>query len=85
MSEDQAIDIVREALYVMLLLSGPILLAGVVIGLFVSILQAVTQVQEQTLSFVPKIIGMALVAMLITPWVMTMLIEFSRRMFAGGA
>ncbi len=83
MTFDQATDVVRESLGVMLLLSAPILVAGLVIGLAVSILQAVTQVQEQTLSFVPKIIGMALVAILITPWVARMLIEFSARMFSG--
>ena len=84
MNTDQAIDMVRESLMVMLQLSTPILLAGLVIGLIVSILQAVTQVQEQTLSFVPKIIGMGIVAMMITPWVATQIIEFSTRMFSGG-
>ncbi|MCC7145067.1 MAG: flagellar biosynthesis protein FliQ [Phycisphaeraceae bacterium] len=83
MSFDQATDIVRESLLVMLMLSTPILLAGLVIGLFISILQAVTQIQEQTLSFVPKILGMGLVAVLLTPWVARMLLDFSARMFSG--
>ena len=83
MNVDQASDVVREALTVMLMLSTPILAAGLVIGLFVSVLQAVTQIQEQTLSFVPKIMGMGVVAILITPWVATVIIEFSRRMFSG--
>ena len=84
MSVDQAVDIVRESLAVMLLLSIPVLAAGLAIGLVVSILQAVTQVQEQTLSFVPKIIGMGIAAILITPWVTAKIIEYSERMFSGG-
>ena len=84
MTTEQAIDMVRESLLLMLTLSLPILAAALVIGLSVSILQAVTQVQEQTLSFVPKIIGMGLVAIVVAPWIMAMLIDFSRRMFSGG-
>jgi flagellar biosynthesis protein FliQ len=83
MSVDQAVDIVREALSVMLLLSLPILGAGLAIGLAISIFQAVTQIQEQTLSFVPKIVAMGMVAILIMPWVARMLMEFSVRMFSG--
>lgn len=83
MNVDQAVDVVRESLTVMILLSTPILLAGLTIGLTVSVFQAVTQIQEQTLSFVPKILGMGVVAILVTPWVATMIIEFSKRMFSG--
>ena len=84
MTMDQAVDIVRESLQLMLTLSGPILLAALTIGLLVSLLQAVTQVQEQTLSFVPKIIGMGLVAIFLTPWLAMMITDFARRMFSGG-
>lgn len=83
MNVDQAVDVVRDSLMLMLLLSSPILMAALVIGLTVSVFQAVTQIQEQTLSFVPKILGMGVVAILVTPWVATMIIEFSRRMFNG--
>lgn len=84
MNTDQAIDVVRETLSLMLLISAPILLAALVIGLAISMLQAVTQIQEQTLSFVPKILGMGVVAILVLPWLTNQLIEFSRRMFGGG-
>ena len=84
MNVDQATDLVREALYTMLLLSAPILVSAVVIGLVISIFQAATQIQEQTLSFVPKIVGMAIVAYLATPWLTRMILEFSTRMFSGG-
>ena len=83
MSMDQATDMVRETLYVALLISSPILGAGLIIGLAVSILQAVTQIQEQTLSFVPKIVGMGLMAILLTPWLGNLILAFSARMFSG--
>jgi flagellar biosynthetic protein FliQ len=83
MTIDQAVDVVRESLTVMLLLSLPILASGLIIGLAISILQAVTQIQEQTLTFVPKILGMGVVAILVTPWVARMIVEFSLRMFGG--
>ena len=81
MTPEQAIDIGREAMMVTLMISSPILLIGMAVGLAVSILQAVTQVQEQTLSFVPKIIAMVLAVGLFLPWIIVKLIEFSREMF----
>jgi len=83
METDQAVDLVRQALWMMLVLSSPILLAGLAIGLVVSILQAVTQIQEQTLSFVPKMVVMGLVAILITPWIAHLLMDFSEVVLAG--
>lgn len=83
MTLDVASDLIRESLLVMLMLSSPILLAALIIGLIISVFQAATQVQEQTLSFVPKIIGMGIVAILVTPWVGKLIMEFSQRMFAG--
>ncbi|MFW6058554.1 MAG: flagellar biosynthesis protein FliQ [Phycisphaeraceae bacterium] len=84
MGTEYAIDLVREALTLVLLIALPILAAALVIGLAVSILQAVTQVQEQTLSFVPKIIGMGVVAVLVMPWVAVRIMDFATRMFSGG-
>jgi flagellar biosynthetic protein FliQ len=81
MTVPQAIDTVREAFSLMLLISLPILAAALVVGLFVSVLQAVTQIQEQTLSFVPKIIGMGIVAMMAIPWIVVRIMEFASRMF----
>ena len=83
MTFDQAVDLVRESLTLMLFLSAPILMAALVVGLAVSILQAVTQIQEQTLSFVPKILGMGVVAVLTLPWLFQRIMEFSARMFSG--
>ena len=83
MNVDQAIDVVRETLTLMLMLSMPILAAALIIGLIVSLLQAVTQVQEQTLSFVPKIVGMGLAAIFVLPWIITQIMDFATRMFGG--
>ncbi len=83
MNLDQAIETVRESLTVMLLLSSPILAAGLIIGLVISILQAVTQIQDQTLSFVPKIVVMGVVTILAIPWLATLIMEFAQRMFGG--
>ncbi len=83
MTSDQAVDIVRESLVVMLMLSAPVLLAGLAIGLVISLLQAVTQVQEQTLSFVPKIVVMVVVAVLTAPWVAAQMLDYSRKLFGG--
>lgn len=81
MLQDQLIDVTRQTLVVMLMLSAPVLLAGLTIGLVISILQAVTQIQEQTLSFVPKIIGMVLIAIVAMPWLISKLLTFSAEMF----
>ena len=83
MTIDQATDMVREALLVMLVVSAPILAAALVIGLLISIFQAATQIQEQTLSFVPKIIGMAVVTIVAIPWLGKLMTEFAVRMFSG--
>jgi len=83
MTLEQAADLVRESLTMMLLLSGPILGSALVIGLLISIIQAATQIQEQTLSMVPKIFAMGIVAIAIVPWVAKLMLEFAHRMFSG--
>ena len=67
----------------MLLIDAPVLIVGMAVGMIISILQAVTQVQEQTLSFVPKIIIMLLVSAALGPWMLAKLVEFSRDMFGS--
>lgn len=81
MSYDEiTIDMVRQALFITLKICGPILAAGVVVGLLVSIFQSVTSIQDQTLSFVPKIIVMILVAAILTPWIIQRLIEYAHEL-----
>ena len=79
-----AVDVVRDALLETLIIAAPILAAGLLVGLIVSIFQAVTQIQEQTLTFVPKIIVMIVVAMLLLNWIALRMLEFASAMFAGG-
>lgn len=83
MTTGQAVDLVREAFTLMLLISAPILAAALIIGLVISLFQAVTQIQEQTLSFVPKIVGMVVVAVIVLPWATQVMSEFAIRMFSG--
>jgi len=77
MTADQAAELVRAALMMTLLIGAPVLLAAIIVGLFISILQAVTQLQDQTLSFVPKIVAMLVTLIIVFPWVMTRMIEYS--------
>jgi flagellar biosynthetic protein FliQ len=81
--EAENLGFVREALMMALVLSAPVLGAGLLVGLVISLLQAVTQVQEQTLAFVPKIVAMILVAILLLGWMGSQLSEFAARMFGG--
>lgn len=80
---DQAIQLVRETLTLMLFLAAPILLVALAVGLVISVIQAATQLQEQTLSFVPKILGMGIVAIITAPWLFIKIMDFSERMFGG--
>ena len=77
----EAIDIVRDAFMLMLVISAPILVVGLVVGLVVSVLQAVTQIQEQTLVFVPKILAMVATTVALFSWIAMKLMEFSAEMF----
>jgi len=79
--ETDALELVRTALTEALLVSLPILGAGLVIGLVISLFQAVTQIQEQTLVFVPKIIVMTVITVLLLSWVAVRLSEFAIQMF----
>jgi len=83
MTLEQAIDIGREALLMVLVMSGPVLLTGLIVGLLIALFQAVTQLHEQTLVFVPKILAMALAAMLFVPWMAKRMLEYSVVMFGG--
>jgi len=81
---DVGIELIRTSLLTALFIAAPILIAGLVIGLIVSIFQTVTQIQEQTLTFVPKIGGMILVAVLLIPWILDRMIAYAQTMMSGG-
>ncbi len=78
-----ALDLGREALLVSLIIAAPVLGVGVVVGLVISVIQTVTQLNDQTLALVPKIIAMVAATMLLVPWLATRLIEYAQAMYAG--
>lgn len=82
MYDEATVELVWSALILTLKVAAPILAAGVVIGLVVSIVQAVTSIQEQTLTFVPKIAGMVLVTILLLHWIVKWMLEFAAEMFS---
>jgi flagellar biosynthesis protein FliQ len=77
MTQDTVVSIVVQAMTVGLKVGLPILLVGLVIGLLVSIFQAVTQIQEQTLSFIPKILALAGVLIVLGPWMLNQLLSYT--------
>jgi len=81
MNETAVMEIGREALWIVLLTAGPIMFAGLLIGLIIALFQALTTIQEMTLTFVPKIIVIFLAIMVFLPFMMTEVVEFSRRLF----
>jgi flagellar biosynthesis protein FliQ len=85
METGAAIDLIREALIGALIIGTPVLLAGMVTGLIIGLLQALTQIQDQTVSFVPKILAMALVMMVCMPWLIDKMVEITRIAFQNAA
>ena len=81
MTQEQVLSIFKEALWIVLELSGPMLLISIIIGLVIAILQAATQVHEQTLTFVPKLIAIAVILLLSAPWMMNVLGDFTKDLF----
>jgi flagellar biosynthetic protein FliQ len=81
MTPELVINIVQNALYVLILVSAPVLLVSLVVGLFVSILQAATQINEMTLTFIPKLLALFLTLVLAGPWILNTLIEYTVRLY----
>ncbi len=80
MTDVTVVQLARQAVELTLLISAPMLLAGLLIGLIISIFQAVTQIQEMTLTFVPKIVAVLLALLLSFPWMMKKLVEFTQNL-----
>ncbi|HUN94080.1 MAG TPA: flagellar biosynthesis protein FliQ [Burkholderiaceae bacterium] len=81
MNSQTVITIAQQALFMMLTIAAPLLLSGLVVGLVVSILQAATQINEMTLSFIPKLLTLVAVLVIAGPWMITMLVDYVRRTF----
>ena len=81
MNPEDFISIARQGLELTILLSMPLLVAALVTGLLVSVFQAATQINEMTLSFIPKLLVMFVVAVLAGPWMLQLLVDYTRRLF----
>jgi len=88
MNEVAVLEIGREATYMILKTAGPVMMAGMIVGLAISLFQALTTIQEMTLTFVPKILVILLAIVVFLPFMMTTMIEFTQTLFdriaAGG-
>jgi flagellar biosynthetic protein FliQ len=83
MDLDHSVELVRHTLILALLVSAPMLLIGLGVGIFISLLQAVTQIQEQTLTFIPKIVAMVGSAILLMPWMSHRLLDYATSIFSN--
>jgi flagellar biosynthetic protein FliQ len=81
MSPLMVVDIGRESLVLVMLIAGPMLIAGLVVGLAVGLFQAVTQIHEMTLTFIPKIIAITLVLLALLPWMIVKMVDYTIGLF----
>jgi flagellar biosynthesis protein FliQ len=83
MSPEIAIELVQRTLKLTLMVGGPLLLAALLVGLLISLGQAVTQIQEQTLTFIPKLLAVGGLLVLLLPWIVRTLVEFTLQILRG--
>jgi flagellar biosynthetic protein FliQ len=81
MTQEQVLSIFKAALFLVLKIGGPLLVVSIVLGLVISIFQAATQIHEQTLTFVPKLVAIAVLLLLMGPWIMNSMNDFTRDLF----
>ncbi|MDS8922854.1 flagellar biosynthesis protein FliQ, partial [Streptococcus pneumoniae] len=81
MTPDMVIKLAEQSIYLIILISAPLLLIALGVGLLVSVFQAMTQIQEQTLAFIPKILAVFLSLVIFGPWMLTMLLDYTRDLF----
>ena len=83
MTPEWVINFGQHALFVAMMVSAPMLLTALAVGLLVGIIQAATQIHEMTLSFIPKLLAMAIVGLLVGPWMLRMLVQFTHDIIVG--
>ena len=83
MNQDTVINLATQAMTLALEIAGPILLCGLIIGLLVSIFQAVTSIQEQSLSIIPKIVAVAVLIVVLGPWMLNQLITYAQNLYSS--
>ncbi|MGD0196462.1 MAG: flagellar biosynthesis protein FliQ [Solirubrobacteraceae bacterium] len=81
MDQNTAVNLASQAMTLAMEVGGPLLLVGLAVGLVVSLFQAVTQIQEQTLSFIPKIVGVGVVILVLGPWMLGNLVDYTQNLF----
>jgi flagellar biosynthetic protein FliQ len=81
MTPETVMTVAQRALEITLLLSAPLLIAALVVGLLVGVFQAATQINEMTLSFIPKLLGMAATAVIAGPWMLKLMVNYTRELF----
>ncbi|MGD0541486.1 MAG: flagellar biosynthesis protein FliQ [Tepidisphaeraceae bacterium] len=84
MSPQQSAELIRNTLLLALSISAPMLVIGLIVGITISLLQALTQIQEQTLTFIPKIVSMVAAAIALMPWMSHRLMQYAFDMFTSG-
>ena len=83
MNQDTVVNLASQAMSLALKIAGPLLLVGLVIGIVVSVFQAVTQIQEQSLTLIPKIAGVAVVIVLLGPWMLGQLVAYTSALYSA--
>ena len=83
MTEEMVLQMGQNALTTIVYLAGPVLLAAMAVGIVVSILQAITQINEQTLTFIPKMIAVVLTIVLMAPWMLKIMQDYAISIFGG--
>lgn len=83
MNSQTVLNLGQDSLEVMLMVSGPLLIVALVVGLLVSVLQAATQINEMTLSFIPKILSIFATMLLLGPWMLATLVDYTQRLFSN--
>jgi flagellar biosynthetic protein FliQ len=83
MNSTAVINLMSEALQLTLLISAPLLLTALAVGLVVSVFQAATQINEMTLSFIPKLVGVFFAVVVSGPWILQLLIDYTQRLFTS--
>lgn len=81
MTMEVVVQVTRDALFTAMLVAGPILVSALIVGLLVSILQAITQIHEMTLTFIPKILTITAVLLLLLPWLLQVLVTYTVHTF----
>lgn len=83
MNQDTVVSLATQAMTLAIEIGGPLMLVGLVVGLVVSIFQAVTSIQEQSLSFIPKIVALAALIVILGPWMLDQLVNYAQNLYSS--